>query len=66
MVTILAKWFECVISLILNLLGVNVLNLNLPKEKQVTIREVLWKPSEMERANFFVVKKVNNRTTVDT
>ena len=24
----------------------------------------LWKPIEMERASFFVVKKENNRTTV--
>ena len=50
----------------LNLLGVKVLNLNLPKVQQATIGEFLWKPTEMERTNFFVVKKVDNRTTVDT
>ena len=50
----------------LSLLGVKVLNLNLPKVQQVTIREFLWKPAEMERANFFVIKKVDNRTTVWT
>ena len=66
MVSIVAKWFECVISLFLNLLGVKVLNLNLLKVQQAIIKEFLWKPTEMERAIFFVVKKVDNRTTVDT
>ena len=50
MVVIVPKWFECVISL--NLLGVKVLNLKLPKVQKGTIREFLWKPTEMERANF--------------
>ena len=41
MVSIVAKWFECVISLFLNLLGVKVLNLNLLKVQQAIIKEFL-------------------------
>ena len=36
----------------LDLLGVKGLNLNLSKVQQATIREILWKSTEMERSNF--------------
>ena len=39
---------------------------NLPKVQLATIREILWKPTEMEKVNFFVIKKVGNRATMDT
>ena len=66
MVSIVATWFELPLVWFLNLLGVKILDLNLPIVQQATIREFLWKPTEMERANSFAVKKVDNTTTVDT
>ena len=51
------KWFECVISLFLNLIGIKVPNLNLPKVQQTTIWEFLWKPIKTEQVIFFCGQK---------
>ena len=50
----------------LNLFDVKVRISNLPKVQQVTIREFLWKRTEVESNNFFVNQTLDNRATVDT
>ena len=64
MVAIMAKWFEESLVWFSDLAGVKFEPTK--SATQAIIRELLRKPNEMEAANFFVVRKVDNRTTVDT
>ena len=66
MILIVASSFNVLLVSFLNLFGVKVQISNLQKVQQVTIREFLWKCAEMESPDPFVIKKVDNRVTVDT
>ena len=49
-----------------NLFGVKVRISNLSNAEKVTIREFLWKRTEMESDDYFLNKALDNRAIVDT